>query len=518
MPPIGGFGKPTRKRKPTPAPPRNADTGDPTRGNTPTRRPAPAITRPISAPPFQAQQKQAQAKTRTARQRLPKPVIAAPPIIHNPTPQQTRAAKAQIVASVRRQIGDTHGQERVDRTQQIYDQIRHDPGMARVRRSMEHWQREDQKLTRPDATYYPARPGAPDRKAHIGVGGRNFATVNVTAAGLLASELARKAAPGLQADTNPVHFVKNTFKDVGTIGTGPFIAGATLAGLGKDVVTGHPGRAGQRALELGEGMVKGTIEDWKHPAKYLTEHPLLFALDVSGAGSVAGRTAGAFGRAAKLERASTIRPPRALTHDLAGGIVEQRGSKDLIRREFQRSSDKRAPKLKDAEGNDVMVDQGGRRVPVLAPNDTLRGAILHPKVGATGHLNNKRGDMLAGPGQLGGASRPRRGRQGAEGRRRQGPGREGDRLDGHARRHHQRRAHGAGSRRAPEQAPRQARAARHGSGGRRDADDLPPRGRGRGGTEERGPRGEGAALPEGDGAGALDRPGGRAARPGARRP
>jgi hypothetical protein len=117
---------------------------------------------------------------------------------------------------------------------------------------------------------------------------------------------------------------------------------------------------------------------------------------VSGAGSVVGRTAGAVGRAAKLERASTIRPPRALTHDLAGGIVEQRGSKDLIRREFQRSADNRAPKLKDAEGNDVMVEQGGRPVPVLAPNDTLRGAILHPKVGATGHLNNKRGDMLAG--------------------------------------------------------------------------------------------------------------------------
>jgi hypothetical protein len=206
----------------------------------------------------------------------------------------------------------------------------------------------------------------------------------------------RKAAPGLQADTQPRPLRQERVQGRRHHRHRPVHrrSHARRARQGRRDRPPRPRRPARARARGGHGQ--GDVEDWKHPAKYLTEHPLLFALDVSGAGSAVGRTAGAFGRAAGSSGPARSGPPRALTHDLAGGIVEQRGSKDLIRREFQRSSDNRAPKLKDAEGNDVMVEQGGRRVPVLAPNDTLRGAILHPKVGATGHLNNKRGDMLAG--------------------------------------------------------------------------------------------------------------------------
>jgi hypothetical protein len=76
-------------------------------------------------------------------------------------------------------------------------------------------------------------------------------------------------------------------------------------------------------------------------------------------------------------------------------IVERKGSKDLIRREAQRAADARLEPLKDADGNIVMVEQGGRQVPVLKPRDTVLSSVLHPKVGAQGHLANKRGDVIA---------------------------------------------------------------------------------------------------------------------------
>jgi hypothetical protein len=265
MPPIGGFGKPTRKRKPDPRAAAQRRHGRPDTRQHADAPPRPTITRPISAPPFQAQQKQAHAQTRAAVRHLPKPVIAAPPIIHNPTPQQTRAAKAQIVASVRRQIGDTHGQERVDRTQQIYDQIRHDPGMARVRRSMEHWQREDQKLTRPDATYYPAKPGAPDRKAHLGVGGRNFATVNLTAAGLLASELAAQGRARTAGRHQPRPLRQERVQGRRHHRHRPVHRRSHARRARQGRRDRPPLRAGQRALELGEGMVKGTSRTGSTP-------------------------------------------------------------------------------------------------------------------------------------------------------------------------------------------------------------------------------------------------------------
>jgi hypothetical protein len=168
-----------------------------------------------------------------------------------------------------------------------------------------------------------------------------------------------------------------------------------LASLAADVVTGHPGEAAQRSGQYAKAVGQGIVEDATHPAKYFKEHPVLFGLDVAGAASGIGRTAGALARARGIERASTIRSPLALGEDLAAGVHERRGSKDLIRREFQRAADAKLEPLTDADGNVVTVEQGGKRVPVLKPRDTIMGGIRHPKVGEQGHLNNKRADMAA---------------------------------------------------------------------------------------------------------------------------
>jgi hypothetical protein len=384
-----------RRRKPQPprAAPRNADTGDPARGNTPQRRPAPVITRPLAQRPFQAQQQQTRQQTRAATRRLPVPVIAAPPVIHNPTPAQVHAAKAQIVASVRRNLGDSRGQERAARTAALYDQLSHDPRLRQARASVVHWQHEDAKLTGPQWRGT-VRPGAPHKRVS-GPGPLSFASVDLTALGRSAGRAAGRTAPGLQIPDAPGHFVGNAFKDVGTIATGPFVAGAVLASLGRDVVTGHPDVAAQRAGQYAKAVGQGIVEDATHPVRYFQQHPVLFALDVAGAASGVGRGAGALARARGIERASTIRPPLALGEDLAAGVHERRGSKDLIRREIQRRSDAKLEPLRDATGDVVTVAQGGKRVPVLKPRDTLMGGIRHPGVGEQGHLNNRRADMAA---------------------------------------------------------------------------------------------------------------------------
>jgi hypothetical protein len=392
------IGKP-RKRHRT-ATPHNADTGDTSRS-----RPAPSqtpqkasrvapFTRPAVEKPFQQQQAQARIRTRAARQRLPAPRIAAPPIIQHPTASQVHAAHVQIVASVRRELGNTTGAARQQRTQEILDRIHTDPRLAHVRESLQHWQAEQAKLTRPQTRARLTAGPAPHRVG-VGVGPLHLATVNTTAVGQAAARLGANVAPGLQVPDAPGAFVKNAFGDLGTIAKGPFVAGAQLAGIGKDVVTGHPVRAADRAGELGKAIVEGTVHDFSHPGRYLREHPLLFGLDVTGAGAVVGRTAGALGRLGKLERASTVRPPLALGEDLAAGVVERKGSKDLIRRELQRAADARLEPLRDADGNIVTVEQGGRHVPVLKPRETVRSAVLHPKVNARGALANKRGDVLA---------------------------------------------------------------------------------------------------------------------------
>jgi hypothetical protein len=305
----------------------------------------------------------------------------------------THAARAQIVESIRRNVAGSTGAERVQRVQSLMDEIATDPRLAPTRRAIRHYNALEQRASRPQ-TRDTITAGPAHHVIH-GPGPLSFASTDLTALGRRAGGAIGRAAPGLQIPDAPGHFVGNAFKDVGTIATGPFVGGAVLASLAADVVTGHPGEAAQRVGQYAKAVGEGIVEDATHPAKYFREHPVLFGLDVAGAASGIGRTAGALARARGIERASTIRSPLALGEDLAAGVHERRGSKDLIRREFQRRADAKLEKLRDADGNVVMVEQGGKRVPVLKPRDTIIGGIRHPKVGEQGHLNNKRADMAA---------------------------------------------------------------------------------------------------------------------------
>jgi hypothetical protein len=258
---------------------------------------------PASERPFAQQQAQARTQDAARAAAPPGTTDRRTPVIHNPSPAQVRAAHAQIVASVRRELGNTTGPARQQRTQEIVDRINTDPKLARVRTSVRHWQVEAARISRPQTTAQ-LKPGPPPHKVGVGVGGHTFASINTTAVGQAAARLGEKVAPGLHVPDAPGAFVKNAFGDLGTIAKGPFIAGVQLAGIGKDVVTGHPEQAARRAEELGKAVVQGTIQDWSHPGRYLREHPVLFGLDVTGAGAAVGRTAGALGRLGKLERAS----------------------------------------------------------------------------------------------------------------------------------------------------------------------------------------------------------------------
>src|SRR6188768_2623914 len=269
-----------RKRKDPPkrtAPPRQADTGDRARA-----RPAPKpVVKPVfqgpatAQRPFTAQRQEAQQAVRATRRRLPAPVLAAPPVISEPKGRPggakmtrgevnrflasqskvTQAARTEIVKSMRANIGNVRGQERVEAVARLMDEIATDPRLAGTRKAIRHYTALEERVARPQ-TPWKASPGPAPRR--IGPG---FASINVTAATDAAERGLEKAAPGLMQKDAYGAFVRGAFKDLGTIGSAPFVAGATTFGLGKDIVTGHPERAAERAKELGTAMVKGAIED-----------------------------------------------------------------------------------------------------------------------------------------------------------------------------------------------------------------------------------------------------------------
>jgi hypothetical protein len=336
-----------------------------------------------STRPLERQQRQARNQTERAARRTPRPVIAAPPVIANPTPRQTRAAKAQIVASLNRQLGDSRGAERNRQRETILHRIRTDPGMARTRASLEHWSQADQALITPYARARLGRdrvkPGPEPKRVGIGP-----ASINLTATGLAIANAAERAAPGLASGSAEARFGANAFKDVGTLATAPFVAGAGIAGIGMDLAKGDVGKAAGKVEQFGRGVVEGTYRDWSHPQTYLREHPLLFGLDVAGATAVAGRAAGAVARGAGSTAASsgvrgalartgsTVRSPLALTDEVHGPVVERSFSKDLTRKAAQSARDTFREPLRDAEGKVVTRSDRGREVPVLKATEGER--------------------------------------------------------------------------------------------------------------------------------------------------
>jgi hypothetical protein len=192
-------------------------------------------------------------------------------------------------------------------------------------------------------------------------------------------------------------------RDALSLGTLPFLGSYQLGAAAyeaspiRNVFGGRPNLS--RAKKLGAGIVKGYEQEIKHPIRSLQQHPLITALDIAGAESVIGRTAGAGLRAigktaesgglrgAAARAGSTVRSPLALTHDRAGGTVNRTYSKDTIRKALQVQADRLRTPLRDSSGNPVTVVDRGRRVQVLRPTELGRA-----------HLAHRRGDQLAGRG------------------------------------------------------------------------------------------------------------------------
>lgn len=367
--------QPRRRKKPQPTPTPRGVTG--------------AFGGASSQKPFAGQQQQAATRTRRAAARLPAPTIAAPPVIPNPTRAQTQHAARQISHSITRIVGSKgSAQERIARRDAILDRVVSDPRLAATRASLQHWSTEQAKLNVPGQRVDTVKAGTGPKKVRLGVGPLSLATVNLTAASRGLGSALAAAAPGIHAGSAEAQFARNAFSDVGTLATAPVVGAIGLGGVAKDVVTGHPGRAADKAAAFGKGVVQGTIRDWSHPGQYLREHPLLFALDVAGATAVAGRTAGAIARGvgsqaelggvrgALARGGSTVRPPLALSDDPAAPLVSRTYSKDLTRKTAQVAADATREPLKRPDGSVVTTTDRGRQVPVLKAK--ARPTLRHP--------------------------------------------------------------------------------------------------------------------------------------------
>ncbi|HWK30103.1 MAG TPA: hypothetical protein VNS09_26265 [Solirubrobacter sp.] len=325
---------------------------------------ASSFTRPVAERPFTQQRQQAQEKTDRAQRRLPRAPIAAPPIIHNPTPRQVQAAKTQIVQSVRRAVGPARGAEGQARQQQLYRQIRTDPKYADVRRSVAHWQREDAKLRAPQRSG-PARPGPQPRRARIGVG-PVVASVNLTAASQGIKNLAEKAAPGLaaSASTPEGKFFRAGLSDTAHLPImGPQLA-YEVAAAAKEAAGGDT----ERAKALAKGFTQGVYGfaaqgKWDELEDYVREHPVYAMLELRGGKGLVGRGAGAAMRSGALGgTARRAASTKRADVDLAGGTGSrvadrQHYSPDVITKAFQVFAERR----RGGAGRTVLRDHRLRR-------------------------------------------------------------------------------------------------------------------------------------------------------------
>lgn len=385
-----------RKRKPAtdgpPAPRRAKPTG--------------VFAQPPAQKPFAAQQQQAAAKTRTAVRRLPAPVIAAPPVIQNPTPAQVHAATHQIVKSLDANLGSATGAARNAARDQLLDQIAHDPRLAAARASIRHYAAAQVALNTPASILRNAQdrvaPGRGPTHVRLGVGPINLATVDLTPAEQGASRLLAAAAPGLHsADAQHLgaSILGHAGGDLVTLGKGPFVGAYEAAhAIGSDVLVGPTAIAhghSDATTKLAEQIGKGYVQEARHPVKSFETHPILTALDIAGAISALGRTGGALARGAGAKDATglrgaldagthTVRPPVAMVDDPNVPPVPRTYSKDLTRRAAQVRADRKREPLRDADGNPVMVVDRGRTVPVLKATDRERTKFA-----------NQRGDFIA---------------------------------------------------------------------------------------------------------------------------
>lgn len=351
---------------------------------------------PATAPLTTAQH-QAHQRAKRARAQLPSLPLPHVPVIRNPTPAQTRAAH-QIITSSRNALVGRGGSaaERAARRAEVDQAFLEDPRMARAIR---HYGRVAERQAALGLAKAYGVEGSRQQRIAAGRGllasrrvrdrvkpGKAHTRFGVGPASIDVTSLGRSIIGQTSfrygANSPEQKFTANALGDVKSLAESPFIAGYEGGAGAWEAAHGDTSRL--------ERLAKGTWEGIKHSvpgelvqghpeaaAESFREHPLFAALDIGGATSILGHTAGALTRAVgsraveggvrgSLARTgSTVRPPIALTDDAAGGLVERSYSKDLTRKAAQVARDASREPLRDAEGHVVTVKQRGREVPVL---------------------------------------------------------------------------------------------------------------------------------------------------------
>jgi len=349
---VSAAGKAKGRRKPKPKPVYGPPAPKPK--PKPTGVFKPGVPKPATAPITIAQGK-AKETAAKAERRLPRPSIAAPPVIRNPTPKQVKAAKQQIVTTIRTAVGTGGtGAQRNARRDALMRQIQTDPKLAQVKRSVNHWSAEDRKIAGPQ-TRATVKPGPQPRRAKVGIGPIS-ASINLTATGQAITTAAEKAAPGLTRATAEAKFGKAIASDIAHL---PLMVPQTayeVSMAAKEAAGGDTKRAKALAKSFTEGVAGHVIRgDWEGLEDYFREHPVYAILEVRGGKGFTGRGAGAVMRSGAVggtakRAASTKRGDLDLSGEGARVADRQHYSPDVITKAFQVMSDRKRqgkPRLGD---------------------------------------------------------------------------------------------------------------------------------------------------------------------------
>ena len=399
---------------------------------TPTRRPKPTgvfrgPVKPATEPITRAQ-RQATRRADRARRRLPPRPLPHVPVVRNPTPAQTEAARRIITRAITRAVGPQGtGAQRLARRREVERDFLDDRRMAQA---ISHYGRAAERhaalgIARAHGVggskqqriatgrrllaqrQVPFRPKPAPRRLGIGP-----ASINLTAVGDVGQDLGQRLASGHGSGIS--RFLPRAASAIGgdikTIATAPFIAAYETGAAGYEAARGDTGRAERLASGAWEGikesapgqLLQGDLEG---AAAAFGRDPLISVLDFAGLGAVAGRGTGAIARGvgsrpdrpgvrgALARGGSTVRPPLAMVDDAGTvSLVERRYSKDATRKAAQVRSDRRRKPLKRKDGSVVTVDQGGRKVPVLLARD--RPTAQYPR-GERGSLLRGEADFAA---------------------------------------------------------------------------------------------------------------------------
>lgn len=317
----------------------------------------------------------------------PAPVVPHVPIIRNPTPAQTLAAKKVISHALTVQAGPgATPQQRRETFQRIAD----DPRSRHLALAANHYARMDERQTAEmlgRAMGVRGSRAAQARAGRVAVArqqqrdqvhpGRRDTKLRVAGLATVNASALQRAVIGATSlntgDIGPREAFKKVAADATSLGTSPFIAGYETGAGVVDLARGRgPGRLEKQATDF----VKQQVEMVKHPLKFAGQHPGLAALYLAGGVGALGRLAGAGARLTDAEIGSTVRPPLALGDDANASLVHRDYSKDVTRAAVQRTNDARREPLLDKQGDPVTTKVAGKTVPVLKARPAERERLL----------------------------------------------------------------------------------------------------------------------------------------------